>query len=222
MPTSTVEDYLKRILLEEHRTGGESRVPTGRIARLLAVTPASATGMVRTLAGSGLVDYEAYGGVRLTGEGRRLALHVVRRHRLIELFLVEVMGYDWSEVHPEAERLEHAVSDRLVARIDEMLGFPSADPHGDPIPSAAGELRLSELETLAELPAGAEARVARVDDQDAGFLRRIEGLGLTPGARLMVRERDEAADTLEVEVPPAGRGSSLGLRAAAKVLVERG
>ncbi|HSM14311.1 MAG TPA: metal-dependent transcriptional regulator [Thermoanaerobaculia bacterium] len=220
MPTSTVEDYLKQILLEEQRTGAETRVPTGRIAQQLAVTPGSATAMVQTLAAGGLVDYEAYGGVRLTDDGRRLALHVLRRHRLVELFLVEVMGYDWSEVHPEAERLEHAVSERLVERIDEMLGRPAFDPHGDPIPTAAGELVPAELELLSTLPEGSRARVARVGDQDAEFLRRLESLGLTPGARLRVVARDESTDTLEVAPGARKATASLGLRAAAKILVE--
>jgi DtxR family Mn-dependent transcriptional regulator len=220
MPTSTVEDYLKQILLEEQRTGVETRVPTGRIAQQLAVTPGSATAMVQTLAVGGLVDYEAYGGVRLTDDGRRLALHVLRRHRLVELFLVEVMGYDWSEVHPEAERLEHAVSERLVERIDEMLGRPAFDPHGDPIPTAAGELVPAELELLSSLPEGSRARVARVGDQDAEFLRRLDSLGLTPGARLRVVARDESTDTLEVAPGARKQTASLGLRAAAKILVE--
>jgi len=220
MPTSTVEDYLKQILLEEQRTGAEARVPTGRIAQQLAVTPGSATAMVQTLSAGGLVDYAAYGGVRLTDDGRRLALHVLRRHRLVELFLVEVMGYDWSEVHPEAERLEHAVSERLVERIDEMLGRPAFDPHGDPIPTAAGELVPAELELLSSLPEGSRARVARVGDQDAEFLRRLESLGLTPGAHLRVVARDESTDTLEVAPGARKATASLGLRAAAKILVE--
>jgi DtxR family Mn-dependent transcriptional regulator len=219
MPTSTVEDYLKQILLEEQRE--PERVPTGRIATALAVTPGTATAMVKTLADGGLVDYEAYGGVRLTAAGRRLALHVLRRHRLLEVFLVQVLGLDWSEVHAEAERLEHAVSDRVIERIDEMLGRPEVDPHGDPIPNAAGEVPEHELETLAALPAGARGRVARVVDQETDFLRLIERLGLQPGTRVRVAARDEAADTLSLDLG-RGRRANLGLRAAGKILVERG
>ena len=220
MPTATVEDYLKTILLEEER-GGPGRVATGRVAQALAVTPGTVTAMVQTLAASGLVDYEAYGGVRLTAPGRQLAVHVVRRHRLMELFLVRVMGMDWSEVHDEAERLEHAVSEALVERIDEMLGRPAFDPHGDPIPSAAGEVSRPDHDSLAELPVGVKARVARVADQDAAFLKLVERLGLLPGTRVRVAARDPAADTLEVDLG-RGRRASLGLRAAAKILVERG
>jgi DtxR family Mn-dependent transcriptional regulator len=218
MPTSTVEDYLKQILLEEE-DGGERRVPTGRLAQALAVTPGTVTAMVKALSESGLVDYEAYGGVRLTKAGRQLALHVLRRHRLIELFLVRIMGMDWSEVHGEADRLEHAVSDRLIERIDEMLGRPAVDPHGDPIPTVGGEIAPAAHETLAELTVGGGGRVARIVDQEPGFLRLVERLGLRPGTRVKVVARDEDADTLEIQV---GRGARarLGLRAAAKILVE--
>jgi DtxR family transcriptional regulator, Mn-dependent transcriptional regulator len=218
MPTSTVEDYLKCILLEEQREAGE-RVPTGRIARALAVTPGTATAMVKTLADGGLVDYEAYGGVRLTGPGRQLALHVLRRHRLIELFLVQVLKVDWSEVHAEADRLEHAVSDSLIERMDEMLGRPAVDPHGDPIPTAALEVPAAGSETLADLELGRRARVSRVADQEADFLRLVERLGLRPGARVKIVARDDAADTIEVELD-RGAVARLGLRAAGKIYVD--
>jgi len=218
MPTSTVEDYLKQILLEEQGRG-EKRVATGRLAQALAVTPGTVTAMVKALSESGLVDYEAYGGVRLTKAGRQLALHVLRRHRLIELFLVRIMGMDWSEVHGEADRMEHAVSDRLIERIDEMLGRPAVDPHGDPIPTVGGDLAPAPHETLAELTVGGSGRVARIVNQEPGFLRLVERLGLRPGTRVKVVARDEDADTLEIQV---GRGAraGLGLRAAAKILVE--
>ena len=217
MPTSTVEDYLKHILLEEERAPG-ARVATGSLAGALGVTPGTVTTMVKTLSDSGLVDYEAYGGVRLTAAGRQLGMHVLRRHRLMELFLVRTLGMDWSEVHDEAERLEHAVSDRLVERIDVLLGRPSVDPHGDPIPSAAGEVAGHELETLAALAAGRRARVARVSDQDAPFLRLVERLGLLPGTPVRVIARDAAADALEVELD-GERRAHLGLRAAGKIFV---
>jgi DtxR family Mn-dependent transcriptional regulator len=219
MPTATVEDYLKRILQEELRSAADQRVPTGQIAQALAVTPGTVTTMIKTLADSGLVDYEAYGGVVLTSAGRKLALHVLRRHRLIELFLVRVLGLDWSEVHDEAERLEHAVSNRVVERMDEMLGHPAVDPHGDPIPSAAGEVAQAALESLAELPVGRRARVARIEDQGAAFLRLLERLGLRPGIRIRVVAHDPAADTLDIELG-RGKRTSLGLRAAEKILIE--
>ena len=129
MPTSTVEDYLKCILLEqEQQRDPEALVSMRQVSSALGVAPGTVTAMVKTLADSGLVSYEPYSGVRLTDSGRQLALHVLRRHRLIERFLVDVMRMDWSEVHSEAEELEHAVSDRLIQRMDEMLGYPSVDP----------------------------------------------------------------------------------------------
>lgn len=220
MATSTVEDYLKAILLEEQAAAGD-RVPTGKLAQALALQPSTVTAMMKALADGGLVEHERYAGVRLTESGRKLALHVLRRHRLIELFLVEVLGFDWSEVHDEAERLEHAVSDRLIDRIDEMLGRPAVDPHGDPIPTAALEVVDGAGEPLSGLPAGVRARVTRVGDQDSAFLRRVERLGLSPGARVKVVEHDADADTLDLDLG-RGRRVALGLRAAAKITVERG
>ncbi len=218
MPSSTVEDYLKQILLQELRRPGE-RVVMGRVAEALELTPGTVTTMVKTLANSDLVDYEPYSGVQLTGSGRQLALHVLRRHRLVELFLVQVMGMDWSEVHPEAERLEHAISDRLVEKIDEMLGHPVVDPHGDPIPTAGGEVPQRNLKSLAGCREGDRVRVARISDQSAEFLRLVEREGLKPGSELELESRDEAADSMALTVD-GGRRLPLGLRAAAKILVE--
>src|SRR5258706_1236149 len=171
MATSTVEDYLKRIYLEQ-QAAPDARVPTGHIAHALSVTPGTATAMMKTLADSGWVDHEPYAGVRLTDAGKALATRVIRRHRLVELFLVEVMGMNWSEVHAEAEVLEHAVSERLIERIDEMLGRPAFDPHGDPIPTARGELASPGAhESLIACPIDEARVVARVTDQRADFLR---------------------------------------------------
>ncbi len=191
----------------------------GQIAAALSVAPGTVTAMVKTLADSGLVDYEPYSGVRLTASGRQLAAHVLRRHRLIELFLVQVMGMDWSEVHSEAELLEHAVSDRLIERMDEMLGHPSVDPHGDPIPDVHGVVRQLELPTLLACPLDAPVQVARVGDQTREFLLLVERRGLKPGSRLRVTARDETADTVELCLA-TGEPLSLGFRAASKILVE--
>ena len=218
MTTSTVEDYLKSILLEEQREP-DSPVSTGRIAAALELAPGTVTAMVKTLADSGLLEYEPYVGVRLTGSGRQLAAHVLRRHRLLELFLVKVMGMDWSEVHGEAEQLEHALSDRLLERMDEMLGYPSTDPHGDPIPSAEGIVEEPDLPSLLLCPIDAPLRVARVSDQSAEFLRLVEKRDLMPGRKLRVRERDETADMVSLELEE-GDDLRLGFRAASKILVE--
>ena len=218
MPTSTVEDYLKAIQLAEQGEAG-GLVGMGRIAADLGVAPGTVTAMVKTLADSGLVAYEPYSGVRLTGAGRQLALHVLRRHRLIELFLVEVLGMDWSEVHRDAESLEHAVSDRVVERIDAMLGHPAVDPHGDPIPDARGVVRERPLASLLDCPAGTAATVARVADQSPEFLQLVERRGLMPGREVAVVGRDPAADIVELELAGGGR-LALGARAASKILVE--
>ncbi|HET7696996.1 MAG TPA: metal-dependent transcriptional regulator [Vicinamibacterales bacterium] len=137
LPSSTVENYLKAIFQAQLQLPRKSDlVPMGQVAAALRVVPGTATTMVKTLSDSGLVKYEPYAGVRLTASGDKLAAMVVRRHRLIELFLVKVMGMNWNEVHAEAEHLEHAISERVIARIDEMLGHPAVDPHADPIPDA--------------------------------------------------------------------------------------
>jgi DtxR family transcriptional regulator, Mn-dependent transcriptional regulator len=219
MATSTVEDYLKQILMLEQQ-GASRRASNGEIASALDVTPGSVTTMVKALADAGLVDYEAYGGVRLTASGRQLALHVLRRHRLLELFLVRVLGLEWTEVHDEAERLEHAVSDRVVERMDEVLGHPEVDPHGHPIPTALGKVGSSAATPLNEVEPGERVWVARVSDRDARFLRRLEKMGVRPGTRLTVLARDDGADSVTITLG-RGRRETLGLRAAARILVER-
>jgi DtxR family Mn-dependent transcriptional regulator len=219
MPTSTVEDYLKCILLQQQRDPS-ALVTMGQIATALGVAPGTVTAMVKTLADSKLLAYEPYSGVRLTDSGQQLAAHVLRRHRLIELFLVQIMGMDWTEVHPEAELLEHAVSDRLVQRIDEMLGSPSVDPHGDPIPDAQGVVVEPRLPSLLECERNRRMRVARLGDQSQEFLRLVDRRGLRPGCVLSVVTCDEAADTIELELAGPGERLSLGFRAASKILVE--
>lgn len=217
MPTSTVEDYLKTILLAELASPGEL-VSTGQVAAALAVAPGTATSMMKTLADSRLVHYEPYGGVNLTDAGRQLALHVLRRHRLLEQFLVEIMGMDWAEVHAEAELLEHAVSDRLLARMDEMLGYPAVDPHGDPIPNAEGVVAEPASTSLLGCQLETMVEIARVTDQSADFLRLLERRGLTIGSRLRVLAREDAADAVELE-REGGGALTLGVRAASKILV---
>jgi DtxR family Mn-dependent transcriptional regulator len=218
MPTSTVEDYLKRIYLEQDRNNG-GVVSPGRIAQALGVAPGTVTAMMKTLTDSELVTYEPYAGVRLTSAGRTLAAHVLRRHRLVELFLVRIMGMDWGEVHREAEVLEHVISDRLLERMDEMLGHPSADPHGDPIPSPAGQVPDVPQESLRTCSVGGRLRVARVTDQRAEFLRLLERHRLTPGRDVQVLSRDDLAETVEIR-PEGGEALQLGFRAADRVLVE--
>lgn len=218
MPTSTVEDYLKCIFLEQQRDP-EALVSMRQISTALSLAPGTVTAMVKTLADSNLVTYEPYSGVRLTPSGRQLALHVLRRHRLIELFLVRVMGMNWSEVHAEAEELEHAVSNRLIERMDEMLGYPSTDPHGDPIPDVHGVVEEVVLPSLLGCDVGTSLRVARVGDQSPEFLQLLEKRDLKPGSLIRVESRDEAADAVELRLD-SGERMTLGTRAASKIFVE--
>lgn len=219
LPSSTVENYLKAILQAQIGRGRGELVPMGQLASALGVVPGTATTMVKTLAESGLVKYEPYAGVRLTAAGERLAAMVLRRHRLIELFLVKVMGMSWTEVHDEAEHLEHAVSERLIERIDEMLGHPAVDPHGDPIPDPRGALDRREYDTLLTCPLNARVTVSRVTDQDSSFLRFVERHHLKPGSVVEVEDRDEAADSVQLR-GENDRRITIGARAASKVLVQ--
>lgn len=219
MPTSTVEDYLKAILLQEQQLDTRRLVTMGQIAATLEVAPGTVTAMVKSLEKDDLVLYEPYSGVRLTDAGRQAALDVLRRHRLIELFLVETLGLDWSEVHEEAERLEHAMSDKLIDRIDAMLGHPTVDPHGDPIPDGSGHLQETEHLLLSDCAQGSEWLVARVSDQDESFLRFVERRGLKPGTPIIVRSRDLDADAITIQ-PDAYPEVTIGSEAASKLWVQ--
>ncbi|HEY6214259.1 MAG TPA: metal-dependent transcriptional regulator [Vicinamibacterales bacterium] len=219
LPSSTVENYLKAIYQGQSALDADDRlVSMGQVAAALRVTPGTATTMIKALAESGLAEYEPYSGVRLTAAGERLAALVLRRHRLVELFLVQVMGMSWADVHDDAEQLEHVVSDRLIDRIDEMLGRPTTDPHGDPIPNADGALPRQQLDSLLTCPVGTPMRVTRVADQDPSFLRFIEHNDLKPGQPVEVETRDAAADAVQLR-GKTGR-ITIGARAASKLLVE--
>lgn len=217
MPSSTVENYVKRIYLEQP-AHPRHLVPMGRLAEMMGVVPGTATAMIKTLADSGLVRYRPRAGVTLSRNGEKLALHVLRRHRLVELFLVRVLGLDWSEVHSEAEELEHVISDRVLDRLDALLRHPEFDPHGDPIPSRHGKVARRRLLNLATCPTGTTVRIERVDDQEATFLRFIEKTGLTPGTAVVVESRDPAADAVHVRSEKKA-AVPLGARTAAKIQV---
>jgi len=220
LPSSTVENYLKAIYQGQSALPRDERlVPMGHVATALGVTPGTATTMVKALAESGLAEYEPYSGVRLTSAGEKLAGRVLRRHRLVELFLVNVMGMSWAEVHEEAELLEHVVSERLIERMDEMLGRPTHDPHGDPIPNPDGAITAKDLDSLLTCPLGTPLRVTRVADQDPAFLRFIEKNDLKPGQAIEVETRDAAADSVMLRGKDQRR-ITIGARAASKLLVE--
>lgn len=220
LPSSTVENYIKAIYQGQVALSADARlVPMGQVATALGVTPGTATTMVKALAESGLAEYEPYSGVRLTKAGERLAALVLRRHRLVELFLVQVLGMSWDEVHEDAEQLEHVVSERLIERIDEMLGRPSHDPHGDPIPTAEGAMPPHHHDSLLTCPIGTPLRMSRITDQDPAFLRFVERNDLKPGQIIEVESRDAAADSVRL----VGKGRTaitIGTRAASKLLVD--
>jgi len=220
LPSSTVENYLKQIYVEQQSAGTGELVPMGKLASAMGVVPGTATSMVKALADSGLVSYEPRGGARLTRGGEQLALHVLRRHRLLELFLVKVLGLDWSEVHAEAEELEHAISDKVLERIDALLDRPRVDPHGDPIPPAKGK-PLSDVghRSLVTCDLRKRLRVTRVLDQNPSFLQFVERCGLTPGSQLVVESRDPNSAAVIVK-PADANQATFGLDAAAKILVE--
>ncbi len=220
LPSSTVENYLKAIYLGSSTlTQPQRLLPMGQLAAALGVAPGTATTMVKTLADSGLVKYEPYAGVMLTSAGEKLAAKVVRRHRVIELFLVRFMGYGWDEVHDEAEQLEHVVSDRLIDRMDEMLGRPEVDPHGDPIPDDKGIVKPQHAQSLLTCPLNTRVTITRVIDQDKGFLRFIESHHLKPGESIEVEDRDTASDSVRVRGKDDQR-ITIGTRAASKLLVQ--
>jgi len=195
--TRSVEDYLKAIyqLSPEGRTAS-----TSEIAHLLALSPPSVTGMVKRLSEQGLLEHVPYRGVQLTVEGRRAALKMVRRHRLIEAYLVEFLGYTWDTVHDEAERLEHAVSDTLVERMASALGNPDFDPHGDPIPSADGFVHEPSSIPLSDVPVGQTVAINRVQESQPDRLRYMASLGLRPGVQITVVDRQPFDELVTIEV----------------------
>jgi len=218
MPSPTVENYVKEIFLAQQRLG-PGAVPMGIIAKAMEVTPGTATAMMKSLALSGLADYEPRRGTRLSDKGRRLALRMIRKHRIVELFLVEQLGLDWGEVHNEAERMEHAISELVLAHMDTKLGHPTTDPHGDPIPSADGELDERVLCTLADCPCGIDFSIARVGDQSADFLQYLDERGLKPGAPLCVASRNTVADAVSLSTAD-GATVIMGMKAAEKIFVQ--
>lgn len=217
MPSLTVENYVKAIALIAAREPERTAVATGELAQALNVSPGTVTGMLKTLSEANLATYTPYEGARLTTAGQRLAMKVIRRHRLLELFLVETLKMPWDEVHEEAEHMEHAASERLIDRIDAFLGHPAVDPHGDPIPSADGSLTEPPGTPLARLPRGQRFRVVRVVDQDPAFLRYLTECGLDLHALGELVENRPEAGALVISLE--GRTVALGLEAAAKVLV---
>jgi DtxR family transcriptional regulator, Mn-dependent transcriptional regulator len=211
-----VQDYLKAVYALEAR--GQGAVSTNDLAERLDVTPGSASAMMRKLSELGLVDHEPYRGVRLTAEGRRLALEVLRHHRLLELFLATELGVPWDRVHDEAEVLEHVLSEDLDRRIAARLGDPTIDPHGDPIPSEAFEIDEGQTRSLAELSPGTAGRFVRVSDSDPEMLRYLAAQGIALGDRLEVTGREPFGGPVLVRVDE--RELPLGEQLARAIRIE--
>ena len=208
--TDAIQDYLKEIYKLE---AAGQRATTSALAARLKVSAPSVTAMLKKLATLGLVEHERYRGAKLTEAGERVALEVIRHHRLIEQYLVETLGLPIDAVHVEADRLEHALSEELEAHIDRTLGFPTSDPHGDPIPGPDLRLVPSEATPLSTLEAGAKATVRRVPDRDGEVLRYLTKLKLVPGSRLEVRESAPFGGPLTVRVGGADHAISRELAA---------
>jgi DtxR family transcriptional regulator, Mn-dependent transcriptional regulator len=215
--TRSVEDYLKAI----YRLSPEGRpASTSEIANLLALSAPSVTGMVKRLSEHGLLEHVPYRGVQLTDEGRRAALRMVRRHRLIEAYLVGFLGYSWDTVHEEAERLEHAVSDTMIERMAGALGNPSVDPHGDPIPAADGSIHEPAWIALSDVPVGETVEISRVHESQPERLRYIASLGLKPGVQITVVGRQPIDDLVTITV--AGERQVIGRELGHALLCSQG
>lgn len=192
-------------------------MPTGELAQRLGISSPSVSEMVTRLSAQGLVEHDRYKGQQLTREGRKVALELVRHHRLLEMFLVRVLGYTWDEVHDEAERLEHVISERMEQRIFELLGRPELDPHGHAIPTLGGKVRAVSHRALSEAGAGERLIVQGVSDDDAGKLRELQRRGLLPGTRITVVAGSEFEGPVEVKIK--GRRSSVPLGLARAIFV---
>ena len=215
--TRAQEDYLKALY---HLHGDQRPVPTRDLAQRLGISSPSVSEMVTRLTAQGLVEHDRYKGQQLTREGRKVALELVRHHRLLEMFLVQVLGYSWDEVHDEAERLEHVISERMEQRIFELLGRPELDPHGHAIPSASGKVRSLSERPLSECRAGEKVVVQGVSDEDAARLRELERRGLMPGTHLEVVSVSEYESPFVVRIK--GKRVSVPLGLARAIFVEGG
>ncbi|HEU4558361.1 MAG TPA: metal-dependent transcriptional regulator [Longimicrobium sp.] len=211
MYTPVVEDYLKAIWMLQQQ---ESPVATSRIAERLGLTSAAVTAMVKRLAEQGVLRHEPYYGVRLTAAGELAALRIIRRHRVLELFLVEKLGYEWDRVHDEAERLEHAVSDELIERLARLMGEPERDPHGNAIPTAAGEMDTRRHPALGDLEPGDTRRVLEVEIEEPEQLRYLGSMDLYPGSEVEVVRKQpfEGPISLQVNGTPQVISHSLAQR----------
>ena len=209
-----IEDYLKTVYLLHERAGAAT---TTGIAAALEVTPASVTGMIKKLAELKLVRHMPYQGVELTKSGEKIALEMVRHHRLLELFLMEALGYTWDEVHAEADMLEHVISEEFEERMAARLGYPTVDPHGDPIPSKDGTIASVKERALLAMQAGESAQITHINDTHSEMLRYAASLGLTPNTRLTLIEVEPFGGSLRLKIGKAEK--AIGRELAAQIFV---
>lgn len=209
MLSQSTEDYLKTIYDIETNEG---KVTTNSIADKLNIAPASVTSMIKKLSERKLVTHKRYQGVMLTNAGRKIALEVIRHHRLIELYLKEALGVPWDKVHEEAEKLEHVISEDIEKRIDEFLGYPTTDPHGSPIPTRDGKISIRETTCLAELQGGQLAEIYEVSDHDPEFLRYLGDLGFYPNTRIEILSVEPFGGPMNIMV--GSKKYSIGIEAA--------
>lgn len=213
--SQSIEDYLKAIYkLQSLKEGG---VSTSELAKEMGVANASVTNMVKRLSKLGMVDYQSYYGTTLTKSGEKIALEMIRHHRLLELYLKEMLGYSWDEVHEEAEKLEHYISEQFEDKISELLNHPTVDPHGDPIPTKDGEMPVIKSKKLSSIPADYSCIVQRVKNQDSEVLRQLEQAGIIPGVKITIVKRDKEEGCLHLEVD--GRKTSINDTLAAQIYV---
>lgn len=217
MRSTARENYLKAIF-EIQQAQDEKIVNIGRLAEALNLTSGTVTAMVKKLARENLLKYEAYVGCKLTTKGRVQAIDILRRHRILELFLVKVLGLDWSEVHEEAERLEHALSDRVLDSMEKFLNYPELDPHGDPIPSKDGKIAMLPHICLSNCKTGDQCEITRILDESKEFLKFIGSMGLYPGTPITIEMILPEADIIEIK-PNNGEKISLGLVPAEKLMI---
>lgn len=218
--SSATQNYLKSIFEELHGQPKEI-ISMGHLAKVMQITPGTATTMMKAMDKSGLVNYQSRSGVCLTLVGQQAALEVIRKHRLIELFLVEILHMDWAQVHQEAEVLEHWVSSEVLLKMEELLGFPTLDPHGDPIPNVHGKMVDIEYKSLHSCQLGDWLEVSRILNQNKAFLNFAEGKKLLPGQKVKVMSRDLQADVTDLMLADETR-FSVGLTVAKKILVKAG
>ena len=197
MPSEQIENYLKNIYKIE---SAEGKVSTSSLSERLQISPASVTEMVKKLASEGSLTHTPYKGVSLTEAGKRAALKILRKHRLWEMFLVEVLHFSWDEIHEEAEKFEHIMSDKMEEKIDEVLGFPEVDPHGDPIPNRNGIVKRVRWLALANVEEGSTVRVVRVNDANPELLQYASSVGLSLNRKIMVKQRMKFDNSLIVRI----------------------